>query len=102
MNYFSKTITTFVLLLAVGLPASANASLHDGWMALIKAELPAKCEVSIIKTGVIVSGKDGSRDEQWFVRTCKGNREYWVYYYPPSAFPGRISPYAVVRVHSRV
>jgi len=32
------------------------------------------------------------------VSTCSGNREYWVYFYPPLAFPDRHSPYAIVRV----
>jgi len=98
MNTISKTLMPFMLLLLVAMPAGASASMKDAWLKLIKAELPPNCAVSITKVGTVVSGNNGSRDEQWFVNTCSGNREYWVYFYPPSAFPDRHSPYAIVRV----
>ena len=101
MKFFTRTFLQFLLLLVIATPVNAAQSLQDAWLGLIKAELPAKCGVSIIKVGIVVSGNNGTRDEQWFVRTCKGNREYWVYYYPPSAFPDRHSPYAIVRVTSK-
>ncbi len=101
MKFFTRTFLQFSFLLIIAMPVNAAQSLQDAWLGLIKAELPAKCAVSIIKVGVVVSGNNGTRDEQWFVRTCNGNREYWVYYYPRSAFPERHSPYAIVRVKSQ-
>lgn len=101
MKIFTKASVQLLFLLIIAMPVNAAQSLQDAWLGLIKAELPAKCAVSIIKVGTVVSGNNGTRDEQWFVRTCSGNREYWVYYYPPSAFPDRHSPYAIVRVTSK-
>lgn len=101
MKFFTRTFLQLSFLLVIATPVNAAQSLQDAWLGLIKAELPAKCDASIIKVGVVVSGNNGTRDEQWFVRTCNGNREYWVYYYPPSAFPDRHSPYAIVRVTSK-
>ena len=101
MKFFKRTSVQLLFLLVIAMPVNAAQSLQDAWLGLIKADLPAKCGVSIIKVSVVVSGNNGTRDEQWFVRTCNGNREYWVYYYPPSAFSSRHSPYAIVRVKSQ-
>ena len=101
MNIFTRKLLQLLFLLIFSTPVNAAQPLKDVWLGLIKADLPARCEVSIIKVGIVVSGNNGARDKQWFVRTCNGNQEYWVYFYPPAVFPKRYSRYAIVRVTSK-
>ena len=80
MSMSIKIFTQLLFLQLIAMPINAAQSHQDAWLGLIKADMPAKCDVSIIKVENAVAGKNGTRDEQWFVRTCHGNREYWVYY----------------------
>jgi len=88
---------TAVLLLFVWSVASAS-SVESSWLGLIKENFAPSCAVTLTKVGKTVSGNNGLRSEQWFLQTCQGKFEYWVSYYPTSAFPNRTSPYEVKQV----
>jgi len=77
--------------------ALAAETLDGAWMRLIKADFEPSCAVVRSSIGTVVSGNNGLREEQWFMKTCHGNFEYLVSYYPPAAFPRRASPYEVAR-----
>jgi hypothetical protein len=90
-----KLLFSACLLSCINFGVSAGENLNSAWLNLIKADFPTSCAVSLIKVGVVVSGNNGLRTEQWFVQSCRGLVEYRVAYYPPAAFPGRPSPYEV-------
>ncbi len=70
-------------------------------LALINDQLPQDCPATLDRIDTVVSGNNGLRQEQWFVSTCMGGQEYWVSYYPPSAFPDRGVDMSVQRVADR-
>lgn len=78
--------------------SNAAAKLEDMWFYLISEEAGPTCHIELVKVGTVVTGNNGLRREQWFVKTCKGNVEYRVEFYPPASFPSRKSPYQVTRV----
>ena len=97
----SAATRILTLALALSLPTwsvVAAGTPESNWLGLIKASLGQSCAVSLTKVGTTVSGNNGLRSEQWFLQTCRGQAEYWVSYYPPVAFPKRVSPYEVKRV----
>lgn len=101
LGLMSTVLRILALALVLSLTAwSAMAAdtLESNWLGLIKASLGSSCTVSLTKIGITVSGNNGLRSEQWFVQTCRGHAEYWVSYYPPTAFPKRASPYEVKQV----
>jgi hypothetical protein len=97
MTHFIKLILA-AMLLCVGLPAKASDTLDASWLRLIKADFEEPCAVERVKVGSVVTGNNGFRSEQWFIHTCLGSFEYRVVYYPPTAFPGRATPYEATRV----
>jgi len=100
LGLMSIATRILVLALVLSLPAwcaAASDTLESNWLGLIKTSLGPSCAVSLTKVGTTVSGNNGSRSEQWFLQTCRGQAEYWVSYYPPRAFPKRVSPYEVQR-----
>ncbi|GAB3357598.1 hypothetical protein GCM10027430_27060 [Lysobacter tyrosinilyticus] len=98
MTHFMKTLALASLLFCGIAPARAADTLEATWLRLIQADFGPSCAVERLKVGSVVSGNNGLRSEQWFLQTCQGTVEYTVAYYPPSAFPGRASPYEVMRV----
>jgi len=64
----------------------------------IRQELGPGCQVSLKNIGQTVSGNNGLRQEQWFVKTCHGVEQYWVSYFPPRAFPDRTTDLEVQKV----
>jgi len=98
MTHFIKTLALASLLCCSGAPVLAADSLEATWLRLVRADFDPSCAVEKLKVGSVVSGNNGLRTEQWFLQTCQGTLEYRVSYYPPSAFPGRPSPYEVTRV----
>ncbi len=98
MTHLTKLLALAAMFLCAGLPAKAADTLETSWLSLIKADFDKSCAVERVKVGSVVAGNNGLRTEQWFMHTCLGNFEYRVAYYPPAAFPGRASPYEVMRV----
>jgi hypothetical protein len=98
MKIFSKLILLTALFVASGSHAVAAGTLDTSWLRLIKADFDPSCDVLRSKVGTVVAGNNGYRSEQWFMQTCRGNFEYQVAYYPPTAFPGRASPYEVTQI----
>ena len=95
MDRWIKSLSVcFLLGLAPTLALSAEA-LQTVWLQMIQSSFESDCTVEKTTVGTTVSGNNGFRKEQWFLQTCHGPVEYWVYYYPPSAFPDRASPYEV-------
>jgi len=90
-----------ILIFALWFPAysvAADSSPESNWLSLIEQNLGPSCAVSLTRVGLVQSGNNGSRTEQWFMQTCHGRTEYWVSYYPPAVFPNRASPYKIKRV----
>ena len=56
---------------------------------MIRSDLGVSCAADLVKVGTTVSGNNGYRQEQWFFKSCVGDIEYIVEYFPPQAFPGR-------------
>jgi hypothetical protein len=98
MTHLIKLLALAAIFLCIGLPAKAAYTVEASWLGLIKADFGKSCAVELVEVGSVVAGNNGLRSEQWFMHTCLGNFEYRVAYYPPAAFPGRASPYEVVRV----
>jgi hypothetical protein len=97
-----KTMRCFsaALLLIISHSALAN-DLDQQWLQLIKQDIGSRCPVSIEKFGMITTGLNGYRSEQWLAKSCDGSVEYGVAYYPKEAFPQRASPFSVTRKSSR-
>ncbi len=94
-----------VILLAIsgcahdhGAAESSSSDLDQAWMKLIEAKFAPSCSVALKKVGYVVAAVNGYRDEQWFFETCQGEFEYRVEYYPPEAFPTRVTPYEIIQV----
>jgi hypothetical protein len=100
MIHLMKSLAIGALLFCVGLPARASNPLEDAWLSIIQADFDKDCAVELLGVGQTLVGYTGFRSEQWFVSTCHGEFEYEVVYYPPSAFPGRATPYEVNLVAS--
>jgi len=83
------------LLWCFGVSASESIRAPQYWLFLIQKDFEASCKVERFKVGTVVAGYNGLREEQWFLHTCHGDVEYWVSYYPESAFPDRATPYEV-------
>jgi hypothetical protein len=96
-RFVQSSLVVFILYLS-GTPTFAASILETTWLHLIRAGFDASCTVAKYKVGTIALGNNGFHSEQWFMHTCRGNYEYLVEYYPPSAFPGRASPYQVKRI----
>jgi hypothetical protein len=77
---------------------TVSTEMEDNWLRLIrqdlirqefepscKAERPRVTNANFGDGGLIIQG--------WKMQTCHGPRQYNVFYYPPSAFPKRASPY---------
>ena len=77
-----------VALVAPGVALGAD-QFNDRGIARIQLDLGPNCPAHLDKVGQVLSGNNGLRQEQWFVKTCHGVEQYWVSYYPPQAFPHR-------------
>ena len=95
MNRWLKSLFVTTLFWPVTGSALATENIEATWLQMIQSSFELDCQVEKIDVGTTVSGNNGSRKEQWFLQTCHGPAEYWVSYYPPSAFPNRASPYEV-------
>ncbi len=87
-----------VLLTLYSAQSSAAARLEDMWFYLISEEVGSTCHIELVKVENVVTLNNGLRREQWLLKTCKGNVEYRVEFYPPASFPNRKSPYQVTRI----
>jgi hypothetical protein len=87
-----------ILLAAFAARLNAGVRPEDVWLQQIGKEVGTTCQVKLSKVGTVIAGNNGLRSEQWFVKTCTGNAEYRVEYFPPAFFPSRKSPYQVTRV----
>ena len=67
------------------------------WLQLIQADFPQSCAVELSTVGIVFTGNNGRRGEEWRVHTCQGDYGYWVEYYPSDAFPNRETPYEITR-----
>ena len=83
------------MLLAFVAPLHASDDLDAHWMQLIRQDFDSLCAVHRTRVGTAIIGNNGHMQVQWFMHTCRGDMEYAVSYYPPSAFPERDSPYEV-------
>lgn len=98
LNLRATAITALLVLCSVR--AQGADYLRDNWFELIRQRYPANCAVELLRVGTILSGFNGLRKEQWFLKTCNGDAEYLVTFYPPDAFPGRHSPFEVQEHHA--
>ena len=98
MTNLGKLMALGAMLLCLALPAKGADGFEASWLHLIKADFDKSCVVERVRVGTVLAANNGLRKEQWFMRTCLGDLEYWVAYYPPAAFPDRASPYEVTRV----
>jgi hypothetical protein len=90
-----------IMILALSFPpwsVAHDSSPESNWLSLIRQSLGSSCAVSLTRVGLVQSGNNGTRTEQWFMKTCHGKIQYWVSYYPSAAFPKRASPYEIKRV----
>ncbi len=94
MNSISALIA---LALCSGLATAAETTVHDQWLALVKADVGPVCSVSEPRIGDRLIGNNGFMLQGWTVDTCRGTYTYTVTYYPPTAFPHRSTPYEVTR-----
>ena len=78
--------------------SNADTGPQDEWLQLIGKDVGSSCNFELLKVGTVLAGNNGLRSEQWYVKTCKGNLEYQVQYFPPAFFPTRDSPYQVTRI----
>jgi len=101
LGFKSMAAKIIILILALSFPAcsvAADSSPESNWLSLIKESLGPSCAVSLTRVGLVQSGNNGTRAEQWFMQTCHGKAEYWVSYYPFTVFPRRASPYEIKRI----
>ncbi len=99
MKNLALLLLTTSLLGLFGSRAFADDTVDASWLRLIKADFETSCAVERVTVGIVVSGNNGYRREQWLMHTCLGDLEYRVEYYPPSAFPDRASPYQIKRIN---
>jgi hypothetical protein len=97
MNTLNALPLSLTLCFAIA-SALAVENPKDAWLRMIRGTYDSSCAVELLKVGNQISGNNGLHEEQWFVRTCHGDVEYWVSFYPPAAFPHRHSPYEIMRV----
>jgi hypothetical protein len=92
--------------LLMAMAGSAMASGTDDFttigMQKLQRELGPNCPVRLKNVGETIMGNNGLRQEQWFVETCHGVEQFWVSYYPPNAFPNRVTHLEVQRVTDKV
>lgn len=91
----------FVAMVVPGMALGAD-QFTDRGIAKIQADLGPNCPTNLEKVGQVLSGNNGLRQEQWFVKTCHGVEQYWVSYYPPQAFPDRSTDLEVEKVVGKV
>lgn len=94
--------TLLTVALVVPVMALGADQFADRGIAKIQADLGPNCPASLENVGQVLSGNNGLRQEQWFVKTCHGVEQYLVSYYPPQAFPGRGTDLEVKKLFGNV
>ncbi len=71
--------------------SDAQGGHKEVWLKLIGQQLGADCHIELIKVGEVLAGNNGSRGEQWLVKTCKGEVRFWVEYWPNQKIPYQVT-----------
>ena len=96
-----RTVTSMIIAMAVPSVAFCAGLFTNRGIEKIRQELGPSCQVSLKSVGQVVSGNNGLRQKQWFVKTCHGVEQYWVSYYPPQVFRGRTTDLEVQKVEGK-
>ena len=97
--FLGKNMRNFIIMIiaiSISFLVSAGVVSHnETWKSLINVKLGKSCIKEEPEVGNTIIGNNGYREEEWSIETCKGKKEYIVFYYPVNYFPKRSSEYEI-------
>ena len=97
----SRVLMPLMLLTLCGQTARGDVTPQSEWLRMIRDEVGVECAVELVKVGWVLDGNNGYHEEHWLLKSCTGDIEYAVSYYPPRYFPDRKSSYEFERIQPK-